>query len=211
MAIISNGILGSFSGKVGSVIGGSWRGIQYIRSLPKKVKRVPTEKMLNQQAKFSLVMSFVNPLRDFLKENYEDEKIRHMTSANLLSSHILRNAVQGNLPEIKLNYSKIIISKGSVEQIIEIRSEKAENAIMVNWAAEDKYLVPLAEVEIRAVIFNENKKHFHHIPLGTRKTTGTEISLSLFDKGDKLAMWVYSIDKRTNRISESQFVKEFIV
>ncbi|WP_254527643.1 MULTISPECIES: DUF6266 family protein [unclassified Sphingobacterium] len=211
MAIISNGILGSFSGKVGSVVGGSWRGIEYIRSLPKKVKRVPSEKMLNQQAKFSLVMSFVNPLRDFLKENYEDEKIRYMTSANLLSSHILRNAVQGNLPEIKLDYSKIIISKGTVEQIIDLSGKQTDQSILLTWAPEAKYLVPLAEVEIRGVIFNEHKKHFHHLSLGTRKISTAEISMNLFEKGDKLAIWVYSIDKKTKRISESQFVKEFIV
>lgn len=211
MAIISNGILGSFSGKVGSVVGGSWRGIQYIRSLPKKIKRVPSEKMLNQQAKFSLVMSFVNPLRDFLKENYEDEKIKHMTSANLLSSHILRNAVQGNLPEIKLDYSKIIISKGTVEQIIGLSGNKTDSGISLSWAHESKYLVPLAEVEIRGVIFNEKKKHFHHLALGSRKTLTAEISMNLFEKGDTLAIWVYTIDKRTNRISESQFVNEFIV
>ncbi|GEM69360.1 hypothetical protein SMI01S_29660 [Sphingobacterium mizutaii NBRC 14946 = DSM 11724] len=211
MAIISNGILGSFSGKVGSVVGGSWRGIQYIRSLPKKVKRVPTEKMLNQQAKFALAMSFVNPLRSFLKENYEDEKIRYMTSANLLSSHILRHAVQGNLPEIKLNYSKIIISKGTVEQLLDISSEKLDRVISVKWGAEEKYLVPLAEVEVRGVIYNENKNHFHHFKLGSRKTAQGEISLSLFDKGEKLAIWLYTMDKKTNRISESQFINEFTV
>ncbi|WP_313516717.1 DUF6266 family protein [Sphingobacterium sp.] len=211
MAIISNGILGSFSGKVGSVVGGSWRGIQYIRSIPKKIKRVPTEKMLNQQAKFSLVMAFVNPLREFLKENYEDEKIRHMTSANLLTSHILRNAVQGNLPEIKLDYSKIIISKGTVEQIIELSASQTDSSILLKWASESKYLVPLSEVEVRGVIYNEKKKHFHHLELGTRKTLTGEVPLKLFEKGDKLAMWVYSIDKKTRRISESQFVNEFIV
>lgn len=211
MAIISNGILGSFSGKVGSVVGGSWRGIQYIRSLPKKVKRVPTEKMLNQQAKFALAMSFVNPLRSFLKENYEDEKIRYMTSANLLSSHILRHAVQGNLPEIKLNYSKIIISKGTVEQLLDISSDKLDRVISVKWGAEEKYLVPLAEVEVRGVIYNENKNHFYHFKLGSRKTAQGEISLSLFDKGEKLAIWLYTMDKKTNRISESQFINEFTV
>ena len=32
MGTISKGILGGFSGKVGTVIGGNWKGIDYMRS-----------------------------------------------------------------------------------------------------------------------------------------------------------------------------------
>ncbi len=32
MGTISKGILGGFSGKVGTVVGGSWKGIDYMRS-----------------------------------------------------------------------------------------------------------------------------------------------------------------------------------
>jgi len=34
MGIINKGILGPVSGTVGTVIGGSWKGISYIRSKP---------------------------------------------------------------------------------------------------------------------------------------------------------------------------------
>jgi len=34
MGTIKKGILGGFSGKVGTVIGGVWKGIEYMRSIP---------------------------------------------------------------------------------------------------------------------------------------------------------------------------------
>lgn len=34
MGTFSKGILGGFSGTVGTVIGGNWKGIQYMRSQP---------------------------------------------------------------------------------------------------------------------------------------------------------------------------------
>lgn len=37
MGTIKQGILGGFSGKVGNVVGASWKGIDYIRSLPSSV------------------------------------------------------------------------------------------------------------------------------------------------------------------------------
>ena len=38
MGTIKQGILGGFSGKVGTVIGGSWKGISYMRSQAQSVK-----------------------------------------------------------------------------------------------------------------------------------------------------------------------------
>jgi len=41
MATFKNGPNGGFSGKVGSVVGSSWKGIDYIRGLPAKRKNKP--------------------------------------------------------------------------------------------------------------------------------------------------------------------------
>lgn len=42
MATYKQGILGSFSGKVGNVVGSSWRGVAYMRSLAKAVRNPRT-------------------------------------------------------------------------------------------------------------------------------------------------------------------------
>lgn len=36
MVFINTGILGGFSGAVGPVVGGSWKGINYMKTLPSK-------------------------------------------------------------------------------------------------------------------------------------------------------------------------------
>lgn len=43
MGTIKQGILGGFSGKVGTVIGSSWKGISYMRSRAQSVKNPRTE------------------------------------------------------------------------------------------------------------------------------------------------------------------------
>lgn len=52
MATLSKGILGGFSGKVGPVVGATWRGMDVIRSRPKSSRRTPSERQLEQQLKF---------------------------------------------------------------------------------------------------------------------------------------------------------------
>ena len=42
MGTYNKGILGAFSGKVGPVVGATWRGKDVMRSLPKKTNRLAT-------------------------------------------------------------------------------------------------------------------------------------------------------------------------
>lgn len=49
MGKIMQGILGGFSGKVGTVVGGTWKSISYIRSIATSVANPRTEKQLRQR------------------------------------------------------------------------------------------------------------------------------------------------------------------
>ncbi len=48
MGKIKQGILGGFSGKVGTVIGGNWKGISYMRSIPQSIKNPRTDGQVSQ-------------------------------------------------------------------------------------------------------------------------------------------------------------------
>ena len=54
MGKIAQGILGGLSGKVGNVIGGSWKGIDYIRIKPSSVANPRTVGQVNQSNKVYL-------------------------------------------------------------------------------------------------------------------------------------------------------------
>jgi hypothetical protein len=47
MATFEKGILGGFSGKVGTVIGGNWKGIDFMRSRANKRTFVPSQSNLS--------------------------------------------------------------------------------------------------------------------------------------------------------------------
>ena len=63
MGKIQIGILGGFQGKVGTVIGSTWRGEDIIRAKPRKRADNPTEQQKLQRLKFKAVSEFLNPLR----------------------------------------------------------------------------------------------------------------------------------------------------
>ena len=55
---IQKGILGGFSGKVGTVVGGSWKGIDYMRCKSNRRNFNHTDKQLAQQLKFLPISVF---------------------------------------------------------------------------------------------------------------------------------------------------------
>ena len=113
MGKISKGILGAFSGKVGTVVGATWRSIAYMRSLPAKVKNPRTEKQLAQRTKFALVSLFFKPILSLLNTGWKFSGGKR-TPFNAAMSHALNNAVTGAYPDWELDHSKILISSGTL-------------------------------------------------------------------------------------------------
>lgn len=70
MATFNNGILGAFSGKVGTVVG-VIQGDQYhMRSLPRRRKKYTPGELLNQ-AQFKMVQDHLQPIKELIKAGYK--------------------------------------------------------------------------------------------------------------------------------------------
>lgn len=110
MATYSNGILGSFSGTVGSIVGSSWRGIPVIKSRPVRKKTELTSLQEQQRARFLLMTRFLRPLTDLLNQTFQKSAVG-MTCFNKAFSEN-KGAIIGDYPGITIDYPKIVLSKG---------------------------------------------------------------------------------------------------
>ncbi|MFC3157917.1 DUF6266 family protein [Chryseobacterium arachidis] len=113
MARITKGILGGFSGKVGTIVGANWRGQDIIRSTPKPNSRPPSEKQLLQQTKFKLVIDFLKPVKN-IQRKYFGTGSGSKSRVNMAVSYTINEAIQmtGDIPE--LMYNKVLITKGDL-------------------------------------------------------------------------------------------------
>lgn len=113
MATLNKGILGGFSGKVGTVVGANWRGLDIIRSRPKSSKRNPTEKQLEQQLKFKLAISFLQPIKN-IQSRFFGSGSGVKSRVNLAVSYTISEAIQmvAGLPELIFN--KVLITRGEL-------------------------------------------------------------------------------------------------
>lgn len=62
MAEIEQGILGGVRGKVGTVVGTTWRGKNVIRAKPRKSRKQASDKQVEQRMKFKAVANFLSRL-----------------------------------------------------------------------------------------------------------------------------------------------------
>src|SRR5436305_196902 len=103
MATYEHGPLGEFSGKLGPIVGSSWKGKGYIRSAPSESNKSRTAKQLAQQDKFGLVGKFTAALGKLLNLGFKDYAV-DKTGANYAMSLIMRNLVIGEHPNLQIKF-----------------------------------------------------------------------------------------------------------
>jgi hypothetical protein len=117
MGTISKGILGGFSGTVGTVIGGTWKGIDYMRSQPARRTSTLTPAQADQRLKFAVAVKFVQSMAGLFMISFRNYAIK-MTGTNNATSYILKNAITGVAPNFVLDYNLALVSRGDLPNVL---------------------------------------------------------------------------------------------
>lgn len=72
MAVYKQGILGSFSGKVGTVVGSSWRGVPYLRSLATKVANPRTAAQVEVRGRLATTVKQLRLFTETVRRGFVD-------------------------------------------------------------------------------------------------------------------------------------------
>jgi hypothetical protein len=137
-----NGLQGGFTGRLGDVVGCRWKDTYYIRSRPKKVNHPNTEAQLKQRMRFIKTQNFLSPLKEFLRVGY-GAFTADKSAYNAAMSYNIKNALNGNYPNIEIDPSKVLISRGSLPKPSET-AVKASSKDTVNffWNSVEKAPFP---------------------------------------------------------------------
>ena len=132
MGTIKKGILGGFSGKVGTVVGGSWKGISYMRSLPQRVKNPRTLGQVSQRSKFALALGVLKPMTGFLRTGWKLYAHRQ-SPFNAAMSYTLANAISGVYPDYEIDPSKVLVSRGALAPVTDTFVSFEDGEIRFQW------------------------------------------------------------------------------
>lgn len=112
MGRYQEGLLGHFSGKVGPVIGSSWKGVGYMRGKGKLVKRrVVSDKIANHREKFRFAGNFIKALGDLLSITFPQASSKISAPNNALAG-VMQQALRGEVPDLSIDYSLAKVADG---------------------------------------------------------------------------------------------------
>lgn len=211
MGIISKGILGGFSGTVGTVIGGSWKGISYMRSQPSARKSSFSQLQLEQQAKFALTVKFLQPVTGLLAVSFREYAVK-MSGFNNALKYTLKNAVTGSYPAYTVNYSMVLVSRGDLPNVLapaaastvsgQVKFTWTDNAGVGKAAATDKAIL---------VAYCPARQQCIYTTLGTDRNSGTDVLPVVAFSGEQVETYVGFISEDGRNIATSIFTGQVSV
>ncbi|QZE13308.1 hypothetical protein K4L44_12000 [Halosquirtibacter laminarini] len=209
MGKISKGILGGFSGTVGSVVGSTWKGIDVIRSKPKMYKKSSTQSQIEQRKKFGAAVKFFSNIQDVIKISFHEAAI-HQTAHNVaIKENFKHFSYDAQRDEIKIDYSKLIISNGSRPPVRNLVATKsADNMFEIDWeydAFEDEYKDPY----IHFLFIAEDGKVLPRMKLDLLVSTQCNINmkeLGLSGNVHAYCFFNYTDSEGIHRTSDSAYV-----
>jgi hypothetical protein len=212
MGTYNKGILGAFSGKVGPVVGASWRGKDVMRSLPKKSNRLPTANQLEQRNKFALVTSFLTPINAIIKR-YFGNNTGTQTRRNAAMSYLIKDALVFNDPDWEWDFSKILIARGELQALDggaitagagqSIAMTWTDNSMEGNASPTDKLVV---------VVYEESAKNtWYSVNLAPRNAGSAILDLPAYTTGLTVHVWATFASADDVMAATSQYLGTVVI
>lgn len=212
MGTYNKGILGPFSGKVGTVVGATWRGKFVLRSLPTVVSRTPTDSQALQRLKFTTISEFLTPFYPVIRKFYGNNS-GVLTRVNQATSYHMKEALVYVDPNFELDYNKVVFTKGDLlgleaPSVTDIGSE----TLKLEWTDNSgQGEAKETDVIIITVYEAANRLSFFSLDLGTRNASSATFTLPSYLNGMTVEVWASVASSNGKRYATSNYLGSVVV
>lgn len=206
MGKIKTGILGGFQGKVGTVIGSTWRGESIMRALPKTAAKAPTESQRIQRLKFKAVSEFLNPLRNTLSTYFgNDTGVK--SKYNMATSYHITNAVEITEAGTQILYPRVLVAKGTLFGFQNLTTTQSETVITLHWEDNTVFGNAKAEDTVNVVCYIEEVNTFYVFEsIANRDGLTASVTLPQNFLGYNVEVYAFLYDKVSKTSSNSVYL-----
>jgi len=209
MGIYVKGVFGAFSGKVGNVVGSSWRSVDYLRSRPKPTKKNATPKQRAQRTKFALAIEFLSPMRQLINIGFNDKNQKKMTAFNQATNELLFK-IKGEHPDFTIPYQDVKFSKGSLEPVRASLGEDATGSPVVKWSVPTKRFDGLPSDVVYVILYNAAKQDFFVFQESVRADGECAIDPEGMGTGE-FHIWVVVANENATKSSASRYLETITI
>jgi hypothetical protein len=204
------GILGGFKGKVGTVIGGKWKGIDYMRHKGPSTRKNNSPGQLVQQLKFALATDLVSYMSDLFKITYKSYE-QQMTARNKAVSGIVTDAITGTYPDFAIDYSKVLISRGKLQTESNPSATVTTGILTWQWKYNGRQTGANGKDRSIVVAWCPFFNHCLYVVYGPNRESNTATLDVVPFMGQTIHTWLSFITEDGSRISNSIYTGELVV
>ena len=159
MATIKQGILGAFSGKVGSVVGSSWKGIPIMKSLPPSVSNPKTAGQVEQRSKMT---NCVAAAKEILAEVIKPLNDRFVSRMSGYNAFVSRNISLFDSDGLAIPADlKISQSRNKAQLIDALAAGQGLKALRIDWTSDAGTGFALGSDKPFVVVYNRNTNKWY--------------------------------------------------
>lgn len=207
MGSYNKGILGPFRGKVGAVIGYSWRGKDLMRGLPKEITGEPSLAQIEQRAKFSTVIRFLTPIQGIVGAYFGKEQ-NAKSPFNLATGYHLSEAIKpGPDDSWQIDYPKVLISRGDLRGVDNPKITAGEaGQITLSWNDNSGQGSADPTDQLIVVVYSTEMSEFVQFnPAATRKEGSVVLTIPGYLSGSLAEVWATFVTANGNLAATSSY------
>lgn len=211
MGSIKQGILGGFSGKVGTVVGSSWKGTQYMRGLATNVKDANTLAQQMQREKFSITVKFLSKINPFITYGYKNYTAKK-TPSNVGMSYIMHNdCIVGEFPNYTINFQALKVALGQLKKAEDPTAALASGTATIRWTDNSGNGNAQADDLVMALLYNKDKSEAEYdIGNATRADATLTFSYPSSWSGDHVVAYLSFMSEDNKLVAESDYLGEIV-
>lgn len=206
MATFKEGINGPFKGKVGSVIGSSWRKIPYMKGMRGITSRkpAPTTKQAAQHVKFRLLNRFFTPVARLLEVGFGAYTSR-ATGKNVAFSYNYDHAFLEDGDQIRLNYPALKFSHGSLYTAGAEEAVATEDGIRVQWDPKTYGVGGAMDDVAYAIVYSVSSNIFLD-ETALRHEGSVFVPFEEPSRGNEVHVWLFFSDSKEKQVSRTEYI-----
>lgn len=185
------GILGPVSGKVGNVVGGRWKGVDYLRAMPASVNNPRTQAQLNQRGRFITMLRFLQAVLGFVRIGFKTYAVK-MSPYNAAMSYNIRHGVSGAFPDYSISYDDVLLARGNLRSVSGVSlSSPAPGEVQVAWDDNSSMHHAQSSDRLMVLIYHEAQNDaFYEFNAGVRSDAQLTLQLPNFLSGEQVHVWL---------------------
>lgn len=151
-------------------------------------------------------MSFIRPIQSFIKVGFKTYAV-HQSEFNAAMSYMLKNAITGTYPNHTIDYTKVMVSRGTLALPLNIQKQNNSNEIAVSWQDNSGTANALDTDYAMLLAYNVDKQEAIYDMTSTcRGDEGTSLSYPSNWVGDKVHIYLAFVSEDGTLVSDSEYV-----